>query len=378
MNTFKSLFVKPSTFLAGTFLALLLTTLTLALGSASARTQYSPGGMGTSTTPIFNEFYDVPGVGDEADFVRVKPKAGGNDAYVNSLSDACVTGSTFNVRTYVHNGADPNYNNSTAVAKQVAVAMNAQLGQEKKEFTFTSTISAKDMASMTDSATLKCADNVKLTLVPSSVQVYSKPLGFNTVADSSVNGSLSIGSRVLGSGDVYACWDDRVIVVYEVKVEKVVPQPVFSCDLLTYTALPEKNRYRFVVNTTATNGATLKDVTYNFEGKNHTGGTSFDYTFVNSGDQTVTATANFTVNGQTQSRTNENCTKKLNITKDNCPVPGKTHLPRDHKDCKENPNPPQPPRGRMPETGAAGTIGLFTGISAFGAAVHNLISRRRK
>jgi hypothetical protein len=291
--------------------------------NAEARTQYTPNGMGTTSTPVFNDFYDVPnGVGDEADFVRVKPKSGTNADYVNSLSDACKAGAAFTVRTYVHNGGDPTFNEgtATAVARNTVVGMNVKtFNQVQKNFEFTSTISASNAASMTDKAELKCADNVILKLVPSSVQTYSKPIGFKTVPDSSVNGTLKIGSRVQGSGDVYACWDDRVIIVYEVVVEEkpVVKIPAV-CDLIIAT-LSAKNVTVSDVQYTA-NNATVNNITLDFgDGNNKVipadkAGLPFTHTYQNAGNYTVRATINTTFEGKTQNITSNACAKNVEIT----------------------------------------------------------------
>ncbi|MBP6962120.1 hypothetical protein KBB49_01135 [Candidatus Saccharibacteria bacterium] len=240
--------------------------LTLGLASgANARTQYNPNGTSTSTTPVFNEFYDVPnGVGDEADFVRVKPAAGGNADYVNTLNDACTQGSKFTVRTYVHNGADPNFNigTATAIAHNTVVAMNVNsFNVNKKDFVFTSSVSASNAASVTDNATLKCANGVVLKLVPSSVKTYSKTLGFQGAPDSSVNGTLKIGSRTQGSGDVYACWDDRVTITYEVVVE-VPEKPVVvkQCTLADPKRIT-RNKFEITANATVQN-TTVQSYTF--------------------------------------------------------------------------------------------------------------------
>ena len=203
MRTFKSIFNKVT-------VPVLVLVAAVGFGfisAADARTEYIPGNPNISTTPLFNEYYNVPnGVGDEADFVRVRPNGGTNADYISTLESVCNVGDKYDVRTYVHNGADPNYNNGgsgTAVAHDVVVAMEAELAKADSEFDFKSTISASNAASVSDTALLKCGSKtVKLKLVPNSVQTYSKPLGFQTAPDSAVNGTLKIGSQVQGSGDV--------------------------------------------------------------------------------------------------------------------------------------------------------------------------------
>jgi hypothetical protein len=88
------------------------------------------------------------------------------------------------------------------VAHGVKLAMSAPLGQSGTSFKFASTISASNAASVSDDATLLCDNNVELKLIPQTVKIYSKVLGYNTLPNSAVNGTTSIGSNVLGSGDV--------------------------------------------------------------------------------------------------------------------------------------------------------------------------------
>ncbi|MGB4758502.1 MAG: PKD domain-containing protein [Candidatus Saccharimonadales bacterium] len=207
----------------------------IAATGASAQEQYNPNGTPTSKTPVFSNFYDVPnGVGNEADFVRLKPKAGTNADYVSTLNAACNTNDQFTVRTYVHNGADPAGNNNgsgVAVAHNVVLYMTAPLNSDAKSFTFTSRLTSSNAASISDSGVLNCnGKTVRLKLVPNTVQTYSKPLGFQSAPDSAVNGSLPLGSREQGSGNVWACWDDRITVTYDVVVTEVPPAPsVAAC-----------------------------------------------------------------------------------------------------------------------------------------------------
>lgn len=207
--------------------------------------------------PRFNFYYNVPnGVGDEADFVKVRKNNGDVKAAVNvnpltdTLAAACTVGEKFDVNTYVHNGANDDFNNNgtgSAVAHNVMVAMRAELGVAKKNFVFTSTISGESttpgitVASVTDTGKLNCANNVRLKLVPSSVNVYNSPVGWKTTPtpDSVVNGSLRVGSRVHDSGDVWGCWNDRVLVRYTVEVEKLPETPPETPKTPPVTVIPQ-------------------------------------------------------------------------------------------------------------------------------------------
>jgi hypothetical protein len=273
---------------------------------------------GTSiTTPVFNTYTNVPnGVGNEADFVRIRPSDGGvtnngtagarNALYVNGLNSACNVGDKFDIRTYVHNGADDKLNdngNGTSVAHKTNVRLVAPLNTEGNILTFTSTVSATDVSPVTDTARLFCEDgkSVKLKLVPSSVKVYSSQYGYNDVNDSTVNGSpLAIGSRVPGSGDVWGCWADRVNVAYTVEiVEEPVeaPDPVYTCDLLS-VAVINNRKFKFTTNATARNGAVITDYTYNFGDSNKAtvnDSNMVEHTYATSGNYKVTTTVGFNV-----------------------------------------------------------------------------------
>lgn len=335
------------------------------MGTAQARTEYTSGGTATSTTPVFNEFYNVPnGVGDEADFVRVKPKAGTNADYTSTLKAACKVGDLYTVRTYVHNGADPSYNNDgagTAVAKNVTVKMTAPLNTADDAFTFKSVISASNAASVTDTGALNCGDKtVKLSMVAGSVQTYSKPIGFKTVTDTAVNGTLRIGSRDQGSGDVWGCWDDRVIVTYDVKIVEV-PKPVVStaiCKALDVNVISGRT-----VNAKVTGevkNATITGYEINFgDGKKVTEQTA-EYTYAKDGTYTVTGRVQAKLaNGDLVWKTDDNCTKKVTFEAEQ---PTKV-------------TPEVPPT--MPKTGAAGLVALFSGVTAAGAVGHRLFTTRR-
>jgi len=374
--------MKAQSFTKAVLSVIVLTVMGIALlGNAragAAQIPYNPGGMGTSTTPVFNTFTGVPqGVGDESNFVKLRTSNGDPkvvptvNPFIDPVNDDCKVGDMFDIRTYVHNGASPDHNNGgsgTAVAKNTTVSMTAPLNTTNKNFTFQSTISASNAASVTDTGRLNCSDNVRLELVPQSVYVYSKNTGWNNVSDGSVNGSLKIGSEVLGSGDVWACWDGRVLVVYVVKVVAVPQTPEYACDLLTVTKIADR-KYRFDVKYTAKNGATFKSVSFDY-GDGQTG-TANEHTYAKEGTYNVVASVTFMVNGQEKTVTSDACAKPVTVTPKNCPVKGKEHLPENSPECKETPV-------VLPETGAGGLAGIFAAVSAAGATAHRFVTSRRK
>ena len=341
--------MKVKTFLKGALASVAFVALTAFAfsGVVDARTQYDPNGTATSTTPIFNEFYDVPEIGDEADFVRIRQ---GEGEYVDNLESACDINDQFMIRTYIHNGADPDYNedgSGPAVARDVVLRMIAELNQTDDNFTFTSTVSASNAASVTDSATLDCDGNqVQLQLVPQSVYSWSRPLGWNQEPDSAVNGELPLGSREQGSGDVWACWDDRVLVVYEVQVIEA-PQVDYVCDSLTGVLVSDK-RYKFTAAHSNSALAEFVDYTYDFGdgNKETTVQNMIEHTYLEDGNYKISVTPSWIVNGETVTNTGPQCEVEISPTK-------------------------------IPDTGAGSVAALFAGVSVLGTAGYQLVARKR-
>ncbi len=367
--------MKFAKFIKNTVLALAVTTVSMAAmtGRVAAGVPYGANGTTTSATPIFNNFYDVPNaVGNEADFVRVKPKAGGNADYVDTLNSACNNGDSYNVRTYVHNSASPDYNNNgsgSAVAHNVVVAMTAQLGSGST-FRFGSTISASNAGSVNDSGFLKCGDKtVKLTLVPGTVQTYSKPIGFQTVADSSVNGSLKVGSRAQGSGDQWACWEDRIIVVYEVKVEEVKtppPTPVSEaiCKVADGDIVASDNRTIKVTAKGETTNATVIGYEINWgDGSKVSTKQTDTHTYAKDGSYTIKVRVQVKMaDGTTKWVDGGSCTRQVTFKPGEKPeIPVTPTTPT---------TPSQPTPTRLVNTGPGNLFGIFTVVSVLGAILH--------
>jgi hypothetical protein len=364
----------------------------------AAQIPFVPGeSLPSIQNPVFNTYTNVPnGVGNEADFVRIRPStgdvsdngAGGerNALYVNGHAATCKVGEKFDIRTYVHNGADDDFNNNgtgSSIAHDTEVRMNAVLGTKGATHTFTSQVLATDVSPVTDTARLYCDKEVTLRLVPQSVKVVSKHYGFQTVSDSAVNGSLPIGSHVLGSGDVWGCWDERVLVAYIVEVVEVQvpPVPVYTCDLLSLTFMGNR-KYKFEVTATAKNGAKVKEYKFDFNDGSAvvtSASNTVEHKYANDGKFNPKAEVVFTVptaNGSTETKTvsGANCTKPITLsTEEKCPVPGKGDLPKNSPDCKET------PVTTIPNTGAGSTIAIIvSAVAGMGAYAHRLFTLKRQ
>jgi hypothetical protein len=369
-------------FIAGSVAALTIVTgVAFGIGKVqAAQIPWTGENLPSIHTPVFNTYTDIPaGIGNEADFVKLR-KCNGDPtvpAYQNNFIDpvdaTCTVGEKFDVRTYIHNGADDDYNdngNGSAVAHGVNVAMRAPLGTTSNKFDFTSTVSAANAASVVDTGRLNCGANVRLKLVPHTVKVKSIQYDWQSAPDSAVNGNLAIGSRVPGSGDQWGCWNDRVVVVYVVEVIPApVTPPVYTCDALAATSLGDR-RFSYTVRYTAKNGATFKNVSYDFGDKTAvvtTDKTTVEHTYAKDGQYTTKATVTFMVAGKEVTATSDNCATNVDAKTppNNCPIPGKTNLPVNSPECV------------IPNTGAGEIIGLFAATTVAGAAAHHVFTSRR-
>ena len=378
-------------FLKKAVLSLAVAATVLGTGSAyAAQIDYNNPNNQPIQKPVFNTYTNVPaGIGNEADFVNLRKSNGdptvpaATNNFIDPVNAACAVGEKFDIRTYVHNGANTEYNNNgsgTAVAHNVNVAMQAQLGVTKKNFVFTSTISASNAASVTDTGKLNCASDVRLKLVPQTVKVYSKFTGFSSAPDSAVNGNLKVGSRTAGSGDQWGCWEDRIMVVYVVEVVEA-PKPVTPsavCNLLTVENLGGL-KYKYTLSATGKNGATFVNAGYNFgDNTTATTGLTTEHTYAADGTYTTTATPVFTANGaNVPVPANEKCkvTIKTTIPKENCPIPGKEQFPVGSKECQETPV--TPPVTEIPSTGAGSAVTGLIGTSSIAYGAFSLFQKRR-
>lgn len=184
-------------------------------------------------------------------------------------------------------------------------------------------------------------------------------------------------------------------------VKKVtVKLPYYACTALVATVLNDKKtQFRFTVKTNQGNGATLKDADFTLDGKNTTTGVATkdangniykEYSFDDAVEHKIAAKVNFNVAGGVQSKA---CETKVTPEKTPmCTVPGKEKYPPNAPECQEECKPgvpvgspectptPETPvaPASLPNTGMGNVVGLFAGTSAAGAAVHRVVTSRRR
>jgi uncharacterized repeat protein (TIGR01451 family) len=157
--------------------------------------------------------------------------------------------------------------------------------------------------------------------------------------------------------------------------------PVYTCDLLTLSPsnLLVGKKLTATVKYTAAGGATFKSATFNFgDNKTFTTNTtanntvSTEHTYDKAGNYAVTVKLTFDVNGKTKVVDGGECVGQVNVTTEKCPIPGKEQYEKnDTEHCNDV-------KGvtKLPDTGAGTTIGLFAAVTAAGAFLHNVWTRR--
>ena len=210
-----------------------------------------------------------------------------------------------------------------------------------------------DPASTSFSATLNLSSAQSVSYVNGTAQLLNVNASLiKDLPDGITQGGINIGD--LGPSVTE-------FVQFEVKVScpAPAPQPVYTCNALNVSE-PATKLIQADVQYTAKNGATFKNVTYNF-GDNSTPltttNTSTSYTYAQYGTYNVTATVAFDVNGNNQTATSTNCTKTVSFV---APTP--------------TPTPTTPTQ--LVNTGPGDVIGLFGAAIVAGAVLHRLFSRR--
>ncbi len=173
------------------------------------------------------------------------------------------------------------------------------------------------------------------------------------------------------------------------------------CEALVTTSTDNKT-FRFTLRTEQSAGVTVKSADFTLDGNVTTSGVkpvngviSRDYTFTDVATHTISIPRiTFVVEGQDVVVSTPVGDCKASVTREKTPE-CKPGIPEGDIRCKNECKPGIPegdircteckqgvPTGskdceELPHTGPAGTAGLFVGVSAFGAAAHRLVMRRR-
>jgi hypothetical protein len=352
--------------------------------NASCLYQYKSSGFNTSASPVFNSICGVPNIGNEPNFVRIRVSSNGNDmdnahnpAYTSAgLTNACATGTKFDIWNYLHNDASTAYNpdvspkHPLAVAKDVTSYLSAKTGVVSNSFKFGDMITAYNAKGVSTSVTLNCnGQPVKLKLVSGSVNVFSdaygkwinQPNGDSYITYWGTKG-LKLGANKttnnFGSGTLWGCWTYRIVVVYQVEVvavPPVTPPKPATCDLIR---LENVNGAARIDVSYSANDATVDSVLLKINQENVTvDANKLPYTFNMTPGNTynVQAYVNYSLGKNKGSATNTLCIGKISLEK------------------TVNPAPPT----QLVNTGPGENIALFIGASATGYFIFRRILKNK-
>ena len=350
--------------------------------SAACLYQYNANGFTTSNTPVFNSICGVPqNIGDESNFVRIRQSANGVDTdntnnpqyTIGALSGACNSGDKFDVWNYVHNDAtqaqNPDVGSGSAVAHNTAINMTVPNNVTSNSFNFASTISASNATSVNDSATLNCGNNqVKLTLVPSSIHIFSQPYGsWQNLPDGSINTNLPLGSTnaglsSMGNGDVWGCWTYRIVVVYQVTVTPLPPvQTPPTCNLLTLenvNGVARIDNIEYTANSATVTGFTISISNGKTTTSQQIGLNQFPFNFQMTPGDKYTFTA--TVNSNLGNVSSDKCVGTLTAATPPTATP-----------------PTTTPPAQLVNTGPGSTVAMFVGATVLGTSLFNWFQKKR-
>lgn len=190
---------------------------------------------------------------------------------------------------------------------------------------------------------------------------YNTGSGFYMMYASTIKGDFDgCEARVRNLGYVRSdqnkeIGDDADVVITKENCKPEV-KPVYTCDSLTKTSIGDRN-YRFKVAYTAKDGAKLKMFTYDFgdgSDKFVTDKDTVEHVYAKDGNLVARVSITFTVDG-----------KDKVVESDKCSAPITTSTA------------PTPETPKLVTTGPGDVAGIFAGVSAFGASLHQVVTRRR-
>ena len=356
MNIFNSIKKKVALSAVAVFAGL------FAFAPAVAAIPYDPNSQGLSQ-PGFNVYAGTPYYGNENDFLQGKEK--GASTYTDPVNSACNNGQQFALRTYVHNGANPAYNNNGSgqgVAHGTKVKVALPGVNEASSFNINSTISASNASSVSDGLVINCGSKkVKLSYVAGSAYQYSTLGGNHALSDSIVTTGAAIGTHS-PNGDVWGCWDQRVYVFITVEVKEVPKEEpkksLGECKLLKVQT--ESNRKVTADISTTVENAQIIGYKIDWGDGTTSNKQSDSHTYAKDGTYTITAHVLVKFHdGKQEWKTANACKMKVTFKPGQPPVVV----------------PPETPK-ELPKTGAASTAAIFVVITAASTLGYYWYNRR--
>lgn len=366
---------KRTTGIAAALLLTVATVATALTGSTSA-IPYTPGATGTDH-PSFNNFTGVPGYGDEHDFVTGRV-SGSSAAFADPVNDPCTDGRQYSVRVYIHNNANQTLNNGgngpgVAHNTKVRVALPSTTNGK-----ITGTISASNASTVSDNLTIHCTNGKTMTMSYVAGSAIQQKINGATapLSDSIVTTGAPIGTQS-PNGDMWGCFEQRVLVYLKVQVKETPPPPPVvntSCDLFRITASSDRkvtvSQFKYTAKNTSFKNAVINwgdNSSDSYTDSSKVVGSMHQY--ASTGTYTLRATVNF-ANGD--SKTSANCVQRVTFTPNQPPeiiVPPTTTT-------EVTPSETEAP-SELVNTGPGETAAMFAIVSAIGTLGYRFVLSRR-
>jgi hypothetical protein len=311
--------------------------------------------------PGFNIFTGVPDVGDESDFMRGRV-SGSSNAFTDPVNDVCTTGTQYSVQMYVHNGANQSLNNN-GTGQAVAHGTTVKVGVPATTATnITGTISANNASSVNDTLTINCNGVAKqLSFVQNSALEQHMDGSTSPLSNNIVTTGAPIDSRGV-SGDVWGCFEERVIVYLKVEV-KDTPPPVSEGACKLVDVQPGDNRSVTATVSGTVNNATIVGYEINWgDGSAVSNKQTDSHTYAKDGTYKIVTKVNVKfADGHTEWKTAVACTKEVTFESGKPPV-----IP-----------PTVTPPTTLVKTGPGSVAAVFTAFSLAGATAYRVFMARR-
>lgn len=319
---------------------------------------YTPDTTGL-TQPGFNVFTGVPGYGDESDFMRGRV-SGSSNPFTDPVNDACANGTQYSIQMYVHNGANQSLNNNgtgPAIAHNTTVKVAVPASTANN---LTGTISASNAPSVSDTLKINCnGKTMQLSFVQNSAIEQHMDGSTSPLSNSIVTTGAPIDSKGK-SGDVWGCFDERVLVYLKVEVKEVPTPPASGvCKATDMVVDKDKRTVRVTVSGETTNGATIVAYKIDFGDGTTVNTQTASHTYKGEGPYTIIGSVQVKYpDGHTEWKTANSCQQVVSFKPGTPPV-----------------TPPTPTV--LPNTGAGSVMGIFAGVTVAGALFHRYILGRK-
>jgi len=297
-----------------------------------------------------------PSIGDERTFVSARDAAS-SDMLTYSKNLTVHDNEEVIVRVFYHNDAASNLNlvaNNTKV--RVAVPSGSSTAPQTAAYITADNATPSLVWSTMDFS----AGGQPFTMEyePGTAQLWNQAQNGTALSDSIVTSGAQIGYDHI-DGKIPGCSQYSGYVTIKVRVHvPSTPQPVYSCDLL-HVENQGNRTYKYSVDATAKNGASITGYNFNFGDSNSVNTTSntTTHTYAKDGTYTTTATVKFNVGG---SEKTASCSQTIKVSTSKTVTPVVSAAKT------------------LPNTGPGDVLGIFTGASAAGGVGHFIVSRRRK